>query len=93
MLLRSAGFVGIEMGSLSLVVVDVGVAGLPGPAVHLRATTPSKRTAATTPIHHRLAEAVEAGFCWDLGWDCFCLLVGFRFFLARLFSLDIATPF
>ena len=36
--------------------------------------------------HHRLAEAVEAGFCWDLP-------VGFRFFLARLLFLDIETPF
>jgi hypothetical protein len=38
------------------------------------------------PIHHRLAEAVEAGLCWGLA-------VGFRFFLARLLFLDIETPF
>jgi hypothetical protein len=46
------------------------------------------------PIHHqRLVETVEAGFRCDLGRDCFCLLVGFRFFLARLLFLDIEIPF
>ena len=46
------------------------------------------------PIHHqRLVEAVEANFCWDWGWSCFCLPGGFRFFLTRLFFLDIETPF
>jgi len=45
------------------------------------------------PIHHQwLVEAVEADLCWGLGWGCSCLLVGFRFFLARLLFLGIISP-
>jgi hypothetical protein len=93
MLLRSAGFVGIEIVSFS-VVVGAGGSGLPGPTVHPRATAPTKRAAAMPPIHHELRRLwkaallaeVEAGFCWDL------VPVGFRFFLARLLFLDMIPP-